>query len=63
MKKRKVIHRIWLNAVNGDEMADLNEIRKQSEKAAEAVCETARLKAKSENRVKRRRKLSANQRV
>ena len=30
---------------NGDEMADLNEIRKQSEKAAEAVCEAAHLKA------------------
>ena len=44
MKKKRRIHRIWLNAVNGDEMADLNEIRKQSEKAAEAVCESARLK-------------------
>ena len=44
MKKKRRIHRIWLNAVNGDEMADLNEIRKQSENAAEAVCESARLK-------------------
>ena len=35
----------WTETENGDEMADLNEIRKQSEKAAEAVCEAAQLKA------------------
>ena len=34
-----------LKTVNGDKMADLREIRKQSEKAAEAVCEAAHLKA------------------
>ena len=35
----------WTETENGDEMADLSEIRKQSEKAAEAVCEAAQLKA------------------
>ena len=38
-------HWILLETGNGDEMADLNEIRKQSEKAAEAICEAAHLKA------------------